>query len=176
MIKEGKALFAISFITMILLFTTILFYTAKESERDKRMGLQKQVEELTIKEEASEAKLKEAEISNAQMAASIKFQEEKINTLTRELEDEKEARGKDLASIQAKELEVQSLKAKIEEARSGKEDAMKSLEKLNEEYLNMKFHLKNLIKTKEEMEAKAKEISEREGISLGTVIVKQSRN
>ncbi len=176
MIKEGKALSAVSFITIILLlFTTVFLYITKESEREKRMGLQKQVEELTIKGQNFEAKLKETEIANAQMAASIKFQEEKINMLAKGLEDEKEARGKNLANIQAKEIEAQNLKAKIEEIRAEKEDVMKSLEKLNEEYLNMKFHLENLIKTKEELETKAKELSEKEGISLGTVIVKQER-
>ncbi len=177
MIKEGKALSAISFITIILLlFTAIFLYITKESERDKRIGLQKQVEELTIKGQSFEAKLKETEIANAQMAASIKFQEEKINMLAKGLEDEKEARGKNLANIQAKEIEAQNLKAKVEEVRAQKEDVVKSLEKLNEEYLNMKFHLENLIKTKEELETKAKELSEKEGISLGTVIVKQARN
>jgi len=177
MIKESKVLSAISFITIILLlFTTIFLYVTKESEKDKRISLQKQVEELTVKGQVFEAKLKETEIANAQMAASIKFQEEKINMLAKGLEDEKEARSKNLASIQAKEVETQNLKAKIEEIRSQKEDVMKSLEKLNEEYLNMKFHLENLIKTKEELEAKAKELSEKEGISLGTVIVKQTRN
>jgi len=177
MIKEGKALSAISFITIILLlFTAIFLYITKESEKDKRMGLQKQVEELTIKEQVFEAKLKETEIANVQMAASIKFQEEKISMLAKGLEDEKEARGKNLASIQAKETEVQILKAKIEDIKAEKEDLLKRLEKFNEEYLNMKFHLENLIKTKEELEIKAKELSEKEGISLGTVIVKQARN
>lgn len=177
MIKEGKALSIISLVAIILLlFTTVFLYVTKESEVNKRINLQKQVEELTIKGQNFEAKLKETEIANAQMAASIKFQEEKINMLAKTLEDEKEVRSKNLASIQAKEIEAQNLKAKIEEIRSEKEDVMRSLEKLNEEYLNMKFHLENLIKTKEELEIKAKELSEKEGVSLGTVIVKQTRN
>jgi len=177
MSKEGKILSAISLVIIVLLLLTSMFlYITKESEVDKKMALQKQVEELTAKEQVSEAKLKEMEIVNAQMGASIKFQEEKINTLTRELESEKEVRGKNLASIQAKEAEAENLKAKVEEIKAEKEDIVKNLEKLNEEYLNMKFHLENLIKTKEEMEAKAKELSEKEGISLGTVIVRQVRN
>jgi chromosome segregation ATPase len=177
MVKEGKILSAISFIVIILLlFTTIFLYITKESEKDKRISLQKQVEELTIKGQNFEAKLKETEIANAQMAASIKFQEEKINMLAKGLEEEKEARSRSLASIQAKEIEAQNLKSKIEEIRAEKEGVMKGLEKLNEEYLNMKFHLENLIKTKEELEIKAKELSEKEGISLGTVIVKQTRD
>ncbi|MDO8535934.1 MAG: hypothetical protein Q7S30_02870 [Candidatus Omnitrophota bacterium] len=177
MINEGKVLSAISFIIIVLLlFTTIFLYITKESEKDKRISLQRQVEELTIKGKNFEDKLKETEITNAQMAASIKFQEEKINMLVKGLEDEKEARARSIASMQAKEIEAANLKAKIDEVKAQKEDVMRSLEKLNEEYLNMKFHLENLIKTKEELEVKAKELSEKEGVSLGTVIVKQERN
>jgi len=174
--KDGVVLSITSFVVIILLlFTTVFLYITKESERGKRIGLQKQVEELTMKGQNFEAKLKEAEITNAQMAASIKFQEEKIDMLAKGLEDEKEARGKGLADIRAKEIEAQRLKAKIEVIREDKEDVMKRLEKLNEEYLNMKVHLENLIKTKEKLEIKTKELSEKEGISLGTVIVKQAR-
>jgi mannitol-specific phosphotransferase system IIBC component len=177
MIKEDRVLFAVlSAMIILLLFAAIFLYGTKESEKEKRVGLQKQVEELTVKGQIFESKLKETEIANARMAASIKFQEEKINMLAMGLEEEKEANGKNLASIQIKEIEAQNLKAKIEEIRAEKEDVMKSLEKLNEEYLNMKFHLENLIKTKEELETRAKELSEKEGVSLGTVIVKQARN
>ncbi len=92
------------------------------------------------------------------------------------LEDEKEARSKSRVSIQSKEMEVQSLKMKVDEIRAEKEDVARSLTKLNEDYLNMKFYLENLVKTKDELKARAKELSEKEGISLGTVVVKQMRN
>ena len=177
MIKEGKVLSAISFITIILLlFTAIFLYITKESERDKRMGLQKQVEELTIKGQSFEAKLKETEIANAQMAASVKFQEEKMNMLARGLEDEKAANSKSIAKIQEKEFEIQNLKAKIEEIKADKRGIARDLEKLYEHHLNMEFQLENLVKTKEELEKKAREISEKEGVSLGTVVIKQSRD
>lgn len=175
--KDGAFLRTIPFIAIaLLLFAAVFLYIMKENERDKRVGLQRQVDELMMKEQAFEAKLKETEIANAQMAASIKFQEEKINMLAKSLEDEKEERGKNLAKIQGKEIETQNLKAKIEEVKAEKEGALKSLEKLNEEYLNMKFYMENLIKTKEELEKKAKDLAEREGVSLGTVVIKQPRS
>ena len=177
MIKEGKVLSAISFITIILLlFATVFLYVTKESERTKRIGLQKQVEELTIKGQSFEAKLKETEIANAQMAASIKFQEEKINMLAKGLEDERAVSGKNIAKIQEKEFEIQNLKVKIEEIKAEKYGIAKDLEKLYEHHLNMEFQLENLLKTKEELERKAKDLVEKEGVSLGTVIVKQVRN
>jgi len=177
MIKEGKVLSAISFITIILLlFSTIFLYVTKESEKEKRIGLQKQIEELTIKGQGFEAKLKEAEIAGAQMAASIKFQEEKINMLTKDLEDEKAAGAKSTARMQEKEFEIQNLKAKIEEIKTDKRGIAKDLEKLYEHHLNLEFQMENLVKTKEELEKKAKELVDKEGVSLGTVVIKQSRD
>ena len=177
MIKEGKTLSAILFTTIILLlFTTIFLYITKESERDKRIGLQKQIEEMTVKGQSFDAKLKETEIANAQMSASIKFQEEKINMLAKEVEDEKAVNSKNTVKIQEKEFEIQNLKAKIEEIKTEKRGIARDLEKLYEHHLNMEFQLENLLKTKEELEKKAKELVEKEGISLGTVIVKQVRN
>lgn len=177
MIKEGRALSVISLVVIILLlFAVIFLYVTKESERDKRIGLERQIEELTMKGQNFEAKLKETEIANAQMAASIKFQEEKINMLAKGLEDAKEVNSKNAAKIQEKEFEIQSLKAKMEEIKTEKRGIAKDLEKLYEHHLNLEFQLENLIKTKEELEKRASELVEKEGISLGTVIVKQERN
>lgn len=177
MTKEGKILSAISLITIILLlFTAIFLSITKGSERDKRMGLQKQFEELTIRGQSFEAKLRDAEIANAQMAASIKFQEEKMNMLAKGLDDEKAVNSKNVAKIQEKEFEIQNLKAKIEEIQASKRGIARDLEKLYEHHLDMEFQFENLLKTKEELEKKAKELVEKEGISLGTVIVKQARN
>ena len=177
MIKEGKVLSIISFITIILLLlTTIFLYMMKENERDKGISLQKQVEELTIKGQSFEAKLKETEIANAQMATSIKFQEDKINILAKDLEDEKAANGKSTAKIQEKESEIQNLKAKIEEVKAEKRGIAKDLEKLYEHHLKMEFQLENVLKTKEELENRAREVAEKEGVSLGTVVIKQSNN
>ena len=63
----------------------------------------------------------------------------------------------------------------MEDAKTEKGEALKNLEKTNEAYLGMKFQLENLMKTKEELEKKASEITEKEGVSLGTVIIKRNK-
>ena len=171
--KDGNTLLTTYIIIIGLLFATVSLYMVKESEKDKRINLQKQVEELLSKEQDLDAKIKDMELANAQMAANTKFQEEKISMISKYLEDERAANSKNLAKMQEKEFEIQSLKAKIEEAKTDKESAASNLEKLNENYLNMKFQLENLLKTKEELEKKAKDVAEKEGISLGTVVIKR---
>lgn len=161
---------------ILLLSTAIVFYLMKESEKEKRITLQRQVDTLSIEKQNLETKLKESEIATAQAESNIKFQDEKISILNKEIEDEKTANSKYAMKIQEKELELHALKMKIEESRAQKQEAEKKLERINEDYLNMKFQLENIMRTKEELEKKAKEIAEKEGVSLGTVVVKQSRN
>ena len=96
--------------------------------------------------------------------------------LSREIEEQKAANSNHLAKIQEKELQIQNLKSKIDEVKSEKQGVLRDLDKLYQHHLKTEFQLENLTKTKEELEKKAKEIAEKEGVSLGTVVIKQSRN
>lgn len=175
--KDDKTFLTVAFMVIILLlFTVGSLYMMKESEKEKRVGLQRQVDALTIEKQNLEVRLKESEVTNAQSSSTIKFQEERIAMLSKDLETERVASGKSLSKIQEKEFEVQNLKARLEEAKIEKQEIQKSIEKLNEDYLNMKFQLENLMKTKEELEQKAKELSDKEGVSLGTVVIKRPEN
>lgn len=173
--KDDKIFLIGSFVVIVLLlFAVGSLYVMKENEKEKRTNLQRQVDALTIEKQNFEVRLKDLEVANAQAASSIKFQEEKISALVKDLGDEKAASGKNISRLQDKEFEIESLKTKIEEIKAEKLEMQKNAEKLNEDYLNMKFQLQNLIKTKEELEKKAKEIADKEGVSLGTVVIKRS--
>lgn len=175
--KDDKTFLTVSFmIIILLLFAAGSLYMMKENEKDKRINLQRQVDTLTIEKQNLEVRLKESEVANTQAASAIKFQEEKIGMLSKNLEDEKTAADKNITRLQEKEFEIQNLKARIEEARAEKQEAQRNTEKLNEDYLNIKFQLENLIKTKEELEKKAKELADKEGVSLGTVVIKRPNN
>ena len=175
--KDDK-IFLIASIAVIilLLFVVVSLYMIKENEKEKRTNLQRQVDTLTIEKQNLETKIKELELTGVQTASSIRFQEEKISSLTKALEDEKAAVAQNLTALQGKEFEIQGLKTRIEEMKEEKLYIQKNAEKLNEDYLNMKFQLENLIKTKEELRKKAREIAAKEGVSLGTVVIKRSNN
>ena len=80
------------------------------------------------------------------------------------------------AELNAVAIGEASARLELLYARYALEEAIADLEKLNERFLSMKFQLENLMKTKEELEVKAKEIVEQEGVSLGTVVIRQSRS
>ncbi len=173
--KNLKVILIISSaLSIVLLCTTVSFYILKENEKEKKIAIQKSLDETKAAKQSLENRLKDIEITNAELKTSIKSQEEKISMLSQTIEGEKLANKGYLANIQERDSDIEKLKAKIEEEKAEKEALLNQLEKLNENYLNMKFHLENLIKTKEELEKKAKELAEKEGISLGAIVIKQS--
>ena len=175
--KNGK-IFLIASLTVIvvLLFTSGVLYMTKESEKDKKVSLQRQVDSLLTEKQNLETKLKEAEIATVQSESNIKFQDEKISMLNKSIEDEKIANSKNLTKIQEKEFEIQHLKDKIDEVKAEKMVALKDLEKLYKHHLALELEFENLAKAKEELDNRSKEIAEKEGVSLGTVVIKQPRN
>lgn len=174
--KDGRVVtIALSITAVILLYAAIVLYVMKENERGKVTALQKRVEEVTVVKDLLEVKMKEVEIANAELKTAIKSDEEKITALTKTFDDEQAAHGRDVARLQQNEAELKSVKAKLDEERTERDDLAKRLERLNEEYLNLKFQLENLLKTKEEMERKAKEMADKEGVSLGTIVIKRSQ-
>lgn len=172
--KDDRTFLTVAFMVIVLLiFAVVSLYIIKEHEREKRVGLQRQVDALSIEKQNLEVRLKDSEVNNAQSSSTIKFQEERIAMLSKEVEDEKVAAGKNIAKLQEKEFEIQNLKSRLEESKAEKQEIQKSMDKLNEDYMNIKFQLENLIKTKEELEKKAKELADKEGVSLGTVVIKR---
>ena len=167
------ALILLSGAAIILLCSTIALYFVKENEREKKVAVQKTLGESLAAKQNLEERLREIELANAEMKANIASQEEKVGALSRSLEEEKAVSAGNLAKIQEKGAEIEKLKSRLEEERAEKEGLLSRLEKLNEEYLNLKFQLQNLLKTREELEEKAKELVEKEGVSLGTIVIKQ---
>jgi chromosome segregation ATPase len=173
--KDGNTLVtALIAVILALLMAVAVLYMMREGEKDKKTALQRQVDGLLAQQQNLEGRIKEMEIAEAQNSANMKFQEEKINMLTRQIEEEKASNDRMLARMQEKDIEIHNLRVKLEGAKAEKEEAVKKGERLNEDYLQMKFQLENLMKTKEELEKRAKDIAEKEGVGLGTVVIKQS--
>jgi peptidoglycan hydrolase CwlO-like protein len=97
--------------------------------------------------------------------------------MTQRLDEERVSNNRNLFKLQARENEIRAMKAKISSAIAEKDVLTARLAKANEDYLRMKAQIESSTKTKEEMDRKAKETAEREGVSLGKIVVdpKKSR-
>lgn len=159
---------------LLLFYSCISLFVMKEGEKDRRITLQKRFDDLTVTKSELEMKLKETESANSEIKANIKFQEDKISMLTQRLEEEKAQTARSTAKFQEKEIQIQNLKVRIDEEKTEKAGLIKQLEKINADYLAMKVQLEYMMKSKEEVEKKAKEMAEKEDVSLGTIVITQS--
>ena len=148
----------------ILLCVVVTLFVMKEAEKDRRINTQKKLDETVAIEKELERTLHGLEIANADLKGTIRLQEEKINVIAERLNVSE-------AGIKEKDAELGTLRARMEDAIREKEELSKRLDKSFEDYLSIKFQLENLVKTREELEKRAKDIAEKEGISLGTIVI-----
>ena len=162
---------ALSVVCFILLYSTIAFYTMEETEKGKKNTLQKRFDEVTIVRQDLEAKLKDIETMNTELKTRLRAQEDTISTMTQRIETQKKENLQNIFKLQARGNDVRGMKAKLENERIEKDSLLKKIEKANEDIMNLKAQLENTIKTKEEADKDAKELIEKEGVSLGTIVV-----
>jgi len=174
MFKGAKILLiSLSVICVILLGSTAVLYSMKEGEKTQKLSFQKRLGEVTSVKEDLEKKFKDAETVNAEMGNNIKSLKERMGMLSQQLGEEKTAHTKTTIRLRKKESDLQGLNSKIEITNIEKENLLKELGRLNNDYSSMKFMAENLTKTKEVLENKIKELSEKENVSLGTIVIKQ---
>ena len=173
--KDGNKVvwIALSVACFILLWATVTFYAMEESERGKKNALQKRFDDVTVVKDGLTVKLKEAEALAVELKTRLKTQEETIATTTEQLTEERNANNKNLLKLQGRENEIRAMETKLQDAALQKNDLLKKIEKVSQDYANLKTQLENESKAKDDNEKKAKETAEREGVSLGTIVVDQ---
>lgn len=166
-------LISFSVISVILSGCVVTLYSMKESEKTKKLSFQKRLNEVTVVKEDLEKKITDAENINTELKDNIKSLEDKISTLSKQLDEGKIVITKTTARLRKKEFDIKDLNSNIETAKAEKEDMLKQLAKFNDDYLSMKSLSENLAKTKEDLEKKVKELTENNNVALGTIIIKQ---
>ncbi|MDO8525266.1 MAG: hypothetical protein Q7S07_02115 [Candidatus Omnitrophota bacterium] len=174
--KDGNRviLISISVVCFILLYSTAAFYVMEEGEKAKRHVVEKSLGEITLVKQELETKLKDAETLTVELKTRLKAQEDTIAQTIEQLNVEKTANSKNLLKLRSRENEIRAMKAKLESEKALKDALSASLAKANEDYLAIKAETYSASKTKEEEDNKAKEKAAREGMSLGTIVVKQT--
>ena len=151
-----------------------VFYYLKENEKNEKLRIGAQLTEAVSSQKKLETDLQALQLSAASLEAKLKSQEEKITSIQAELGEQQELRQKAEWQITLKQAEIESLKTQIHKGEDAKRDLQSKLEKQYEDYYNMKTQLANVLKTKQELEAKAKELAENGPVSLGTVVVRRN--
>lgn len=162
---------ALSLACFILVCSTVAFYAMEEGERVKKLTVQKKFDDTLAAKQDLEQKLSAAEIGAVELKGRLKTQEDTIAALTGQIEAEKKANKDVLAKLQARENEIRDMSMRLETARSKEAALLANIDKVNNDYLALKTQVETVSKTKDEEDRKAKEVAEKEGVSLGTIVV-----
>ena len=171
---QGSNIFLGSLLVVAVSAASV-FYFLKEVERKDKMRVRQELDGLALSEKKLEGDLQNLQVASASLKEKVQYQEITIASVTLELEEQRALRQKAEGAIAVKEGEINEIKKQLERAREEKQELERRLEKQYEDYYVMKSQLSDLLKTKEALEEKAKELAENGPISLGTVIVRPNR-
>ncbi len=171
--KDGGkvALISLSIACFLLLYSTVAFYVMEEGEKGKKNALQKKLDEITVLKQGTDVKLKDADALTVELKTRLKTQEETIADITKKLDEEKQTNAAGSLKLGERENEMRGLKVDLENSKAQAADLARKIAKANDDYLKIKLQMDNMSKAKEDAAVKSKEILEKEGVSLGTVVV-----
>lgn len=159
---------------IVAIGAAVVLYFLKENEKNEKIHIRQELTDTVSAQKKLEVDLQTAQLSAAALEERVKSQEEIILNIKHNLDEQKAMREKVESQILVKEAEIQELRSQAHKAEEEKRDLQVRLEKQYEDYYDMKTQLGNLLKTKEELEAKTKELAENGPVSLGTVVVRQT--
>lgn len=164
-------LISLSVVCFILFYSTVAFYVMEETEKSKKIVAQKKLVEVTTEKQSLDSKLNEAEALMVELKTRLSTQEATIAEMTQRLDEERKANTNNMLKLKSRGNEIRGMKSKIINIEMEKEELIKKIAKLTEDYQNIKSQVENTAKTREDTEKKSKETMEREGVSLGTIVV-----
>jgi len=136
-----------------------------QNEHAKSIRLQAQVDELTIRQRATEAKLEDSKKTVTRLQLELQEVKGQIDALNNELAQEKSSR------LDASN-KLEQLKADLEQQKTSRQDLEGRLNQASSEGMKMKEQVRVIQQQKDELEAKLKELeSGSDGVELGKVVV-----
>jgi predicted RNase H-like nuclease (RuvC/YqgF family) len=153
-------------------------YHLLQKERGKNLSLQTELDEVKNKQKVTEAKLEESKKATSEMEQKLKDTQGQIDTLRRQLEQEKADKEQALtrASQMQSELDKQkALRSDLEQKYSQAQEETARIQSQLNELKNKKIELESRIR---DLEAKAAQLEQQQaqaqpaqGVDLGTVVV-----
>ena len=164
----------LSMAAAVFLCLAAFFFFLKETEHREKTALKTNFDKVVTSEEDLKKQLKELEISKSELETTVKFHEDKITLLTRGLEAEETRLKQSESKLLQKDMDIDELKAKLAQAIQERDALVQRLDKQSEEVYSLKYQLDTILKSKEELEKKARDLAEKGPVSLGTIVIKQN--
>jgi len=147
-----------------------LFFT-KESEREKRVALEEELDEvLEAKDELADG-LEELRLVNKDLEAKLASSRQEIKSLAQNHAKEKEARQLLMADLEKEKKEVKDLVDEIMGAKEEKVGLVQKIARAENDYRELKEQLNVIVQAKGTLERKVREIISQKGVELEKIVV-----
>jgi flagellar biosynthesis chaperone FliJ len=167
MMQKASAPVVIILIILVLISLSVAgggFYLLQK-EKTRSLELEQKLEELNTKQRITQDRLRESERLIADLQIKLQDAKSQIDTLTQDLDNEKNAR-------QQAEGRLEQLKAELDEQKGFRSDLENKLSKAQEDVKKTANRLKELEKRRTDLESKIQELEEKsKQIELGKIVV-----
>jgi hypothetical protein len=165
--SKGKAslgLLILIIITIVSLGLVAGSFYSLQKEREEKIGLQQQLEDLKSKESKARAKVEESQRLISGLESQLKEAAVKADGFTQDLEKEK-ATSKDALS------QVDQLNAQLEQQKKSNSDLESAIAQSQDKLAKLQADLGDLQSKKTALEARIKELEQAQKVELGQIVV-----
>ncbi|MDD5568417.1 MAG: hypothetical protein PHY88_04365 [Candidatus Omnitrophica bacterium] len=162
----GSKVKAIVLIILIVISLAIAgggFYLYQQ-EHTRNINLQASLDDLTVKQKLTQAKLLEAQKSLSIIESKLKDATSQIDTLTNQLQQEKVSKEEALSRIE-------QIRADLDRQKESRSDLENKLSKVQDDLRAAQGKLTKMEAEKETLEAKIKAFESKSNVELGKIVV-----
>ena len=169
-LKIGLTLMIIA--SVFFICSTVVFYFLREGEKEKRIYLEGELNEIIEAKKMLAEDLDEIKIINNDLENKLGSSRAEAQRIAKDLEEEKKAKSKLSAQLDGEKEKSDGLMADIMKEKEERLSVLHQLAKAEEEYSRLKDQYELLAKAKETLEDKIKKMMEKKGVELERIEVK----
>ncbi len=171
--KNFKSIFMVLLAaSAIFLASTVSLYFMRQGEIEKRVAVEKKLEDLTQEKVKLAKELEETNTIKNDLEVKLGTLEEKAKSLEGQLGEEKKSRESVYSQLENEKRESKKLVDELMKIRTQKEEASLNLANVKSECEVLKMQLFNIQQAKEVLEDKLKDILAKKEVELEKIVVK----
>lgn len=169
-LKIGLVLLIIASVSFLC--STVAFFILKESEKEKRLYLEKELKETIAERESIAKDLEEIKILKRDLESKLSSAQEEAKRISEELAKEKEARGLIASQLGEEKKRSDTLMADVMKEKEERLTLVHQLARAGDSYRQLKEQFDLLVEAKETLEDKLKEMMAKKGVELEKIEVR----
>ena len=157
--------------SIFFLCVTLALFVMHGSEKGKRIFLEERLDEILAANTKLEKDFDEIRFINKDLENKLSSSRQQLKSLSESHAREKESRELLMSDLEKQKEEAQRLMGEIASEREGKEGLVEKLAQAESDYERLRGQLAMIIKAKETLEKKVKEIISKKGVELEKIVV-----